>query len=213
MQFVPTEVENYCLEKSTLPSNLCDELEDFTWKNVPMPQMVSGKMVGSFLAFLVRALGARHILEIGTFTGHSALNMAENIPDAGRVETIDVDPNCMAVAREYWKRSKHGHKILSYLGSALEIVPKLPGPFDLVFIDADKTNYLNYLKLVLEKGLLSQRGVIVLDNCLWSGRVLTPAQDESTRAIQEVNDFIASRPDLQGCLLPLRDGLFLVTRR
>lgn len=212
MNFTPEAIEQYCLNKSTLPSSLCDQLEDYTRKNIAMPQMLSGKAVGSFLGLMVHMIKAKKILEVGSFTGYATLCMAENTGPQGHVDALEISPDNLALAKSYWKQSSHGEKISGHLGPALESLAKLKGPYDLVFIDADKANYLNYLKYILDHQLLSSHGVIILDNCLWSGRVVDPQdKEESTRAIRQVNDYIASRSELYGHLLPLRDGLFIVT--
>lgn len=218
MQLVDKKIEDYCLAKSNLPSPDCDRIEDYTRKNVHGAQMLIGKMEASFLGFLLRSIDAKRVLELGTFTGYSALAMAENLPPGGEVITVDVNAETVALAKTFWSQSAHGHKIKSLLGAGLEIVPTLEGQFDLVFIDADKKNYIQYLKLILPK--LSHRGIIVLDNTLWSGRVVPGSEreghklvDSNTEFIRLVNDYIANNPELYGTLLPIRDGMFLVRRK
>lgn len=212
MRFIDEKIENYAINMSNTPSSICDELEVYTRHNIELPQMLIGKMEASFLGFLVRSLQVKNIVEIGTFTGYSALAMAENLPEDGQITTLDVDVTNGKVAQEFWDKSAHGHKIKQVLGPALETLPKLGFTIDLAFIDADKENYLNYLNLCLEK--LSSRGIIVLDNVLWSGKVLdSNATEVSTQGIQKVNEFIASRDDLYGTLLPIRDGIFLIQKK
>lgn len=211
MHLVSEDIEKYCLAKSTRPSKYCEAIHEYTKANVPMSQMVVGPIVGSFLGFMVRLSRAKRILEIGTYTGYSALVMAEQLPVDGELITMDVNEETTGIAQSFWKKSPDGKKIKSVLGPALENLEKIKGPFDLVLIDADKENYLHYLKRALT--LLSPQGIIVLDNCLWNGRVLeNPPPEGSTKALQDVNDYIASNKKLIGCLSPIRDGLFLVQK-
>lgn len=218
MGFVDKKIEDYCIAKSNLPSEDCNRVEEYTRANVHGAQMLIGKMEASFMGFLLRSIEARRVLELGTFTGYSALAMAENLPENGEVITVDVNKETVALALDFWKQSKHGHKIRSLLGSGLEIIPTLSGQFDFVFIDADKKNYIEYLKLTVP--MLSPKGMIVLDNTLWSGRVVPDSENEghklidaNTEFIRMVNDYISSNPDLYGTLLPVRDGMFLVRRK
>jgi caffeoyl-CoA O-methyltransferase len=180
--------------------------------------MLIGKMEASFIGFLLRSIGAKRILELGTYTGYSALTMAENIPEDGEIFTVDINKETVELAKNFWKQSPHGHKITSILGSGLDIIPTLTGQFDFVFIDADKRNYIDYLKLTIP--LLSSQGIIVIDNVLWSGRVVPGSEssgsdlhDRNTDFIRELNDYIANEPTLYGTLLPIRDGMFLVRKR
>lgn len=218
MQMVDKKIENYCIAKSNLPSPDCDRIEDYTRKNVHGAQMLIGKMEASFLGFLLRSVDAKRVLELGTFTGYSALAMAENLPPGGEVITVDINEETVALAKNFWKQSAHGHKIKSMMGSGLDIIPTLKAPFDLVFIDADKKNYIDYLKLTVP--MLSHRGIIVIDNTLWSGRVVPGSENEghklvdsNTEFIRMVNDYIAKEPSLYGTLLPIRDGMFLVKKK
>lgn len=218
MQIVDKKIEEYCIAKSNLPSADCDRIEDYTRANVHGSQMLIGKMEASFIGFLLRSISAKRVLELGTFTGYSALTMAENIPEDGEIFTVDINESTVALAKEFWSKSQHGHKIKSLLGNGLDIIPTLKAPFDFVFIDADKRNYIDYLKLTVP--MLSPRGIIVIDNALWSGRVVPGAElsgsdlhDRNTEFIRLVNDYIASEPTLYGTLLPIRDGMFLVTKK
>ncbi|MDD4972862.1 MAG: O-methyltransferase [Bacteriovorax sp.] len=218
MQMVDKKIEEYCIAKSNLPSADCDRIEDYTRANVHGSQMLIGKMEASFIGFLLRSISAKRVLELGTFTGYSALTMAENIPEDGEIFTVDINESTVALAKEFWSKSQHGHKIKSLLGNGLDIIPTLKAPFDFVFIDADKRNYIDYLKLTVP--MLSPRGIIVIDNALWSGRVVPGTElsgsdlhDRNTEFIRLVNDYIASEPTLYGTLLPIRDGMFLVTKK
>ena len=215
---IDKKIEDYCLSKSTLPSIDCQLIEDYTRANVHGSNMLIGKMEGSFIGFLLRSVEAKRVLELGTFTGYSALVMAENLPSDGEVITLDINESTVSLAKSFWEKSEHGYKIKSILGSALENIDKLQGTFDFVFIDADKRNYIDYLKLALPR--LSSKGMIVIDNVLWDGKVLPDSdldssehRDRNTEFIRLVNDFVASEDSLYGTLLPLRDGMFLIKKK
>jgi caffeoyl-CoA O-methyltransferase len=216
MQLIDQKIEDYCLSKSTLPSQDCLKIEEHTRANVHGSNMLIGKMEASFLGFLLRSIHAKRVLELGTFTGYSALAMAENLPVDGEVITIDVNQKTVDLAKNFWAESQAGSKIKSIIGSGMEVIPSLSGLFDLVFIDADKRNYLPYLKLVLP--LLTENGIVVIDNVLWSGRVLPDGEQDpeeehrNTKFIREVNDYIALEKNLYGTLMPIRDGMFLVKK-
>jgi caffeoyl-CoA O-methyltransferase len=154
----------------------------------------------------VRLLRAKRILELGTFTGYSSLIMAEGLPDDGKVITCDIDPVTTEIAKKYWSRSPHGKKIELKLGPALETVKTIVGLFDLVFIDADKVNYINYWELCLPK--IRRGGLLVIDNVLWSGSVLNP-EDETERAIAEFNKHVSNDERVEVVMLPIRDGVTL----
>lgn len=209
---VTEEIRLYCENHSTLPSAICAELESYTRQHVPNAGMLTGALVGSFLGMLVRLVQAKRILEIGTYTGYSALVMAEHLPTNGELITLDINTETNALAQSFWNKSPHGRKIQPLIGPALESIKTLRPEFDLIFIDADKTNYLNYLEQTLP--LLSQTGLIVADNCLWSGKVLNKSiQDADTVAIRNFNTFISESSNLTAILVPLRDGLFLIRKK
>lgn len=211
MNLVSKEINEYCEAHATVPSEHCREIEDYTRDHVPMPVMLSGPLVGSLLGLLARSLGAKRVLEVGTFTGYAALALAERLPDDARVITLDRNPKTMELARCFWNKSPHGRKIEGVLGDALQTLKTLPGPFDFVFLDAEKTEYSRYLDLVL--GKLSPQGMIAVDNCLWSGRVLDAhTTDLDTRAIREFNARVARDPRLEKTLLPVRDGILLIRK-
>ena len=218
MQITDKKVEEYCISKSNLPSKDCLAIEEYTRANVHGAGMLIGKMEASFIGFLLKSIKAKRILELGTFTGYSALSMAEHIPNDGEVITVDINKETTSLAKDFWSKSEHGHKIKSILGSGLEIIPTLIGKFDFVFIDADKRNYIDYLKLTVP--MLSENGMIVIDNVLWGGAVLpdvvldlTQHRDRNTEFIRLVNDYVAASDDLYGTLMPIRDGMFLIQRR
>jgi caffeoyl-CoA O-methyltransferase len=181
-----------------------------TKKRMSQWEMLCGVLEGRFLKMMVLMSQATRILEIGTFTGYSALSMAEALPENGRLTTLDIDPESVALAKRFFERSEHGRKISVLQGPALESLRSLPGPFDLAFIDADKLNYPNYYEAVLPK--IKTGGLILIDNVLWGGAVLNP-QTEEDKAITELNDTIAQDERVDRVLLPIRDGIFLVRKR
>lgn len=218
MQITDKNVEEYCISKSNLPSSDCLAIEEYTRANVHGAGMLIGKMEASFIGFLLRSIKAKRVLELGTFTGYSALTMAENLPADGEIITVDINKETVALAKDFWGKSEHGKKIKSMLGQGLEIIPTLGGKFDFVFIDADKRNYIDYLKLTVP--MLSENGMIVIDNVLWGGQVLPGSEstgsdlrDRNTEFIRAVNDYIATNPELYGTLMPIRDGMFLVQKK
>lgn len=171
--------------------------------------MVVGPLEGAFLKMMTQIVGAKRVLEVGMFTGYSALCFAEALPADGTILTCEIDDEAAALARTYFARSPHGRKIEIRMGPALDTMRALTGPFDLVFIDADKTNYVNYYRRALE--LISPSGVILIDNVLWDGEVLLqPPPDERTAAIQELNRVVAADSRVTAVLLTIRDGVLIV---
>jgi caffeoyl-CoA O-methyltransferase len=207
---VDPRLERYAEEHSADVPDLLYRLERETQETMRSPQMLSGRTEGQFLRLLVKILSARRVLEVGTFTGYSALMMASALPEDGSLDTLEVDPAHEAVARRYFFESPHGHKIRIHMGAALETLSRLPGPFDLAFLDADKQNYPRYYERLVE--LLRPGGVLVVDNVLWSGRVVAP-QDEETRAIDELNRRASNDPRVEPVLLTLRDGVLVARKR
>jgi caffeoyl-CoA O-methyltransferase len=211
MSFIVDEkLEEYAERHTTPPEPLLAELAEETRATMSAPQMLTGPIEGRFLELLVHAAGARRVLEIGTFTGYASLSMAAALPDDGHVDTCDIEPAHVEVARRYISRSPHAAKITIHLGPAIDTIAQLEGEFDFVFIDADKENYDNYYEAVLPR--LSARGLIAIDNTLWSGKVLDPP-DESSRAIAALNDKLAADERVVCVQLSVRDGVTLVRRR
>jgi len=208
---VDEQVEAYAVEHTTALLELFERLEAETREKTTAPQMMVGRLEGGFLAALVQLTGAKRILELGTFTGYSSISMATALPDDGRIITCDVDPDATSIARRYMDESGHGHKIEIRLGPALETIETLDGPFDLVFIDADKPNYENYYEAVIPK--LADDGLLIADNVLWSGRVVEPDGDESTQAIKAFNEHVRNDQRVTAVMLTVRDGMTLVRRR
>lgn len=210
LTLVPEEVEAYARAHSDLPGPLFEELAAETREKMELHRMQVGPLEGAFLRLLVKLTGARRVLEIGMFTGYSALMMAEGLPEDGELTTCDVDPKAEAIARRYFAKSPHGHKIHVRMGPALDTVKTLQGPLDLVFLDADKENYLRYFEAVLP--LLKPGGLLVADNTLWSGRVLKP-EAQSDLALVAFNDRVAKDDRVERVQLTLRDGVTLVRKR
>ena len=209
MNFIDERVEQYAEEHSSPPPELFARLAAETHEKSESPQMMVGRIEGNFLALLVRTLRARRVLELGTFTGYSSIAMARALPADGRLITCDVNEETTEIARRYAQEAGVVDRIDYRLGPALETVGGFDGEFDLVFIDADKVNYVNYYEATLP--LLAANGLMVVDNTLWSGRVADPQEDdESVRAIRELNDHVRDDPRVDNVLLTVRDGMNLV---
>lgn len=208
-ELVAPGIEEYCETHTTPLHPLFSELRKTTYEKTEWPQMQVGPLEGSFLKALVAISGARRVLEIGTFTGYSALAMAEGLPEDGKLITCDIDPETTAIAREFWARSPHGKKIELRLAPAIETIAKLEGLFDLVFIDADKESYIQYWDACVPK--VRKGGVIVADNVLWGGAVLHP-EDESDHHIVAFNQHARKDPRVEEVMLTVRDGMLLARK-
>ena len=208
--FINEAVEQFAHDHTEPESDLFLRLRDETYRDMNCPQMQVGRIEGRFLKMLVRLTGARRILEIGMFTGYSALMMAEGLPDDGKIITCDVDPKAEAIARRYFAESPNGHKIEIRMGPALETIKTLSGALDMVFIDADKGNYSNYYEAVLP--LVKTGGLIVADNVLWSGRVLHPEAPDD-HAIVAFDKLVQSDPRVENVCLTVRDGMMLAWKK
>jgi caffeoyl-CoA O-methyltransferase len=208
---ISAEIEAYAEAHSMAESEVCRALRAETHEQTDCPQMLVGPLEGAFLKMMTHLVQAKRVLEVGMFTGYSALSFAEALPDDGMVITCEIDEESAALARRFFARSPHGKKITLRMGPALETMRELGGSFDLIFIDADKQNYLNYYRLA--KDLLANTGVILIDNVLWDGDVLLqPPPDERTAAIQELNRVVASDPSVSAVLVTIRDGVFVIRK-
>ena len=207
MNFLPEKIEDYAIAHSQAEPILLQQLNRETWQKVLQPRMLSGHFQGRFLSMLSKLIQPTNILEIGTYTGYSALCLAEGMQNKGELHTIDINAELYDLQRKYFDASGLGKQIFQHIGNALDIIPNLKKSFDLVFIDADKTNYPNYLKLVLPK--LNKGAVILSDNVLWSGKVTEPIKeaDLDTKALIEYNKLLHEHSKLETILLPIRDGL------
>ena len=203
-------IEEYALSKTEAHNDLLEELMRETYESMDLPQMLTGPIEGQFLKMMVMATSAKKVVEIGTFTGYASLSMAEGLPADGKVITLDLNPKCLAVARKYFQRSDYRDKIEVIEGPAAESLEKIDGPIDLVFIDADKTNYLNYYEKVLPK--MRKGGVILVDNVLWSGAVLDPKTKDDL-AIAKFNDRVSNDERVDKVLLTVRDGVYFIRKR
>jgi caffeoyl-CoA O-methyltransferase len=212
MPIVDPEVEAYAAAHTTAPdAHLLKVAEATQEAEGWLSQMMVGALEGRFLEFLVFATRARRVLEIGTFTGYSALSMASALPPDGRIITCEFDPKRAEMARRHFDASAHADRIDVRVGPAVDTIASLDGPFDLVFIDADKPNYINYFEAVLPK--LADDGLIAADNTLWSGRVVDPAdEDEGTVAIRAFNDHVVADPRVVCAQLTVRDGVTLIRK-
>ncbi|MHB8683308.1 MAG: O-methyltransferase [Dehalococcoidia bacterium] len=210
LTLVPEPIEVYAAQHTTRLPPLLDELVGETRAMMgEAAGMLSGQVEGMLLQALVAATGARRVLEIGTFTGFSALMMAAALPDDGELITCDVDPKAIALARSFFARTPAGRKITLVEGPALETMRTLAGPFDFIFIDADKESYIAYYDAALP--LLGPRGLIAVDNVLWSGRVLDP-KEKSDQAIVAFNEHVQRDQRVTNVLLTVRDGVMLIRR-
>jgi caffeoyl-CoA O-methyltransferase len=209
--YLPEELARYVEENVGPVSPLLEELERETRENTDRPGMLTGRMEGALLRMLVRVLEARKVVEIGTFTGYSALMMAEGLPPNGELVTCEVSEEYASIARRYFRKSPHGSKIRLALAPALDTLRGIPGgSVDFVFIDADKELYIRYYEESLR--ILRSGGVIVADNVLWYGQVLSP-QDEQTRAIVEFNRQVKADGRVEKVMLPVRDGVYLIRKQ
>lgn len=212
-------LERYIHDLSEPEEALLHELDRETNLRAIAPRMISGHIQGRLLEMLVRMLRPRRVLEIGTFTGYSALSMAAGLEDGAELHSVEVDDELEEFIRSYFDRSEHGHKIRLHIGSAQEIAPKLGGEFDLVFIDGDKREYPAYYRMLMGddngKPLVHSGSVLIADNILWSGKVVQPVahNDRHTQALIEFNRLVTDDPRVVNVILPLRDGLNLIRIR
>ncbi len=210
---VAEAVEAYAAAHTSAPAPFLQALAAETRETLDSPQMLTGEIEGRFLEFLVFLSQPQLVLEIGTYSGYSALSMAQALPAGGRIVTCELDPERVAFAQRHIARADLSERVEVREGPALETLAALEGPFDLVFIDADKGGYHDYYEAVLPK--LSARGLIVVDNVLWSGRVAQPASEDdtdSTRALRAFNDHVAADDRVVNVMLSVRDGVTLVRR-
>jgi caffeoyl-CoA O-methyltransferase len=207
MHFISQELEDYIEQHSAKEPELLAALNKETYQKILLPRMLSGHFQGRVLSMLSKLIRPINILEIGTFTGYAALCLCEGMQEKGQLHTIDIKEELVDFQRKYFDKSPWGKQIVQHLGEAISIIPTLEIKFDLVFIDADKENYLNYYELILPK--MNKGGIILSDNVLWSGKVLEPLQknDLSTKILLEYNDLLKNDPRVETVLLPIRDGL------
>ncbi len=207
MHFISEELEHYVEQHCSPESDLLQRLNKETYQKVLQPRMLSGHFQGRVLSMLSKLIRPERVLELGTYTGYATLCLAEGLSPSGELHTIDIKEELMNFQRKYFDASGYGKQIFQHVGPALEIIPTLDGPFDLVFIDADKENYIAYFHLILPK--MKPGGIILSDNVLWSGKVVESLQpnDKSTEVLLEYNQLLATHTKLETVLLPVRDGL------
>jgi len=208
MQFIPEDLDDYVVSHSENEPGLLQQLNRETYQKILQPRMLSGHYQGRVLSMISKLVNPKNILEIGTYTGYSALCLAEGMQSEGELHTIDINEELIDFQRKYFDKSGFGNQIHQYLGDALEIIPKLDTTFDLVFIDADKENYSNYFNLIIDK--LNTGGIILSDNVLWSGKILETTfkkDDTSTPALIEYNALLKKDNRVETVVLPIRDGL------
>lgn len=212
MEFIDQNIENYALAHTTKENELLSELNRNTWLKVLQPRMLSGHLQGRILSLISLLKQPKKILEIGTYTGYSALCLAEGLASGGQLITIDKNEELEDVAKTYIERSDYAQQIEIKIGDAMEIVPQLEHDFDLVFIDADKENYLNYYKALIDG--LPSGAIIIADNVLWSGKVIkeTAKGDIETENIKAFNDFVQEDKRVNNILMPVRDGLMIINK-
>ena len=210
MEIIPAEIQQYSALHTSTESDLLKTINRDTHAHVLMPRMLSGHLQGRLLAMISCMIRPKRILEIGTYTGYSALCLAEGLQENGMITTIDINEELEGRTRNYFNQSGHKEKIDFRIGNALKIIPTLTDTFDLVFIDADKANYSQYYDLVMEK--IRTGGFILADNVLWSGKVLDLNPDKDTRFILEFNKKIQEDPRVQNILLPVRDGIMVIRK-
>lgn len=205
-------LEQYVETMSSPEEALLRELERETYLRVINPRMISGHIQGKFMEMLVRMLRPRRILEIGTFTGYSALCMAAGLDDGGIIDTCEIDDELEEMIRSFFDRSQHGGKIRLHIGSALEIAPTLGERYDLVFMDGDKREYTAYYNMLMDNGLVGSGSFILADNILWYGKVVEPVAkgDKQTQAIVDFNRIIREDERVENVIIPIRDGINLI---
>lgn len=213
MHFISEKLDNYVVKNSEDEPILLKALTIETYQKVLQPRMLSGHYQGRVLSVLSKLIRPKVVLEIGTFTGYSALCLAEGLSPQGVLHTIDINEELVDFQRSYFDKSDYGSQIFQHLGPAVDIIPTLDTKFDLVFMDADKPNYINYFHQIIDK--LNPRGVIISDNVLWSGKVIETLDpnDTSTQIVLDYNKLLKEDQRLETVLLPIRDGLSVSIRK
>ncbi len=206
MEFLPESIDKYVHDHTSPESELLAGLNRETYAKILVPRMLSGHLQGRVLSMLSHLQKPMRVLEIGTYTGYSALCIAEGMPEGGKLHTIDINEELEDFVRSWVDKSDHGGKIIQHIGNAMEIIPNLDEKWDMVFIDADKENYLNYYNMIIDR--MNPGGIILCDNVLWSGKVVeSDANDEETATLRELNKVIQEDDRVENVLLPVRDGL------
>ena len=210
MEFLPDNIISYTSKHTERGTKLLDQLERETWAKTMNPRMLSGHIQGRFLSMIAKMISPNNILEIGTYTGYSALCLVEGLQKNGILHTLDINEEHTFIANNFFSKSEYKKNIKQHIGNAIDIIPKINDRFQLVFIDADKENYSNYLDLIINK--VDSGGYIIADNVLWSGKVTNTIKDKETEAIDKYNKKVVNDSRLENILLPIRDGL-MITRK
>jgi caffeoyl-CoA O-methyltransferase len=213
MEFIEKELSDYCEKYTSSESELLMQLNRETHLKVVSPRMLSGQLQGRFLSFISKLYNPSLIVEIGTYTGYSALCLAEGLTDTGKLISIDVNEETSAFAESFISKTEYAHKIELVVADAKNYIPTINEPLDIVFIDADKKNYLAYYFLVIDK--LKTGGLVIADNVLWSGKITMPVSemDKETLALHQFNEFVEQDHRVENLLIPLRDGLMIVRKK
>ena len=207
MEFINNQIIKYAEYHSDKESSLLKELSRETWAKVLNPRMLSGHIQGRILSMISNMINPTNIIEIGTYTGYSALCLAEGLKKQGKLHTIDINEEHINIAKKFFKKSQYNNNIITYNGNAIDIIPKLNLKFQLAFIDADKENYSKYLDLLIDK--MEQNSYIIADNVLWSGKVIKDKMDIETKSLDTYNKKVLNDKRLETVLLPIRDGLMV----
>lgn len=207
MNFLPENIDQYVFNHSQKEPDLLQELSKETWQKILNPRMLSGAFQGRVLSMIAKLIQPKNVLEIGTYTGYSALCIAEGLAEKGTIDTIDKNEELEDLQSKYFQKSGFRNQIKQHVGNALEIIPTIDKKFDLVFIDADKSNYSNYFHLIIDK--MNTGGIILSDNVLWSGKIVEKLdpKDKDTKALLEYNTLLNTDDRIETVLLPIRDGL------
>lgn len=211
MEFINEQLLRYCEQHSEAESDLLKQLNRDTHLKIGQPRMLSGHLQGRFLSMLSKLINPDYILEIGTYTGYSALCLSEGLGEKGKLISLDANEETSKFAQQYITKSEYSKKIQLQVGDAARLIPALPDGLDLVFIDADKKSYSLYFDLVIDK--LKPGGIILADNVLWSGKVIENAQDKDTQFIREFNQKVNSDSRVECVMLPIRDGLSVIRKK
>lgn len=214
MEFINKEIQDYSDKHSSPEPIVLQELNRETHAKVMSPRMLSGHFQGRLLSLFSKLLQPKLVIEVGTYTGYSALCLAEGLREGGKLHTIDINPEQEKRIRTYIEKAGFTDKIELYIGNAKDIIPKIEGEIDLVFIDADKSNYYTYFELVADR--MSKGGLVIADNVLWSGKILDEKErikDKDTKALHEFNEKVSQDPRFEALLMPIRDGLMVLRRK
>lgn len=213
MHFLPEDLDDYIVNHSEKEPELLQQLTRETYQKILQPIMLSGPYQGRVLSMVSKLKQPKNILELGTFTGYATLCLAEGLQKDGEIHTIDINEELANFQRKYFDKSNYGPQIIQHLGNAIDIIPTLNNTFDLVFIDADKPNYVNYFHLIIDK--LNTDGIILSDNVLWHGKVVEPLdpKDASTKAVLDFNTLLKEDNRIETVVLPIRDGLTISRKK